>query len=279
MNIAFLGPRGTNSEEAALMMGAQDDDLRAYPGFPAIVSAITHDEVALGVLPVENSIEGPVTPALDLILANPDLSLVAEVVVPIQHMLIGVAGATLADLTEVRSHPQALAQSRAWLRSHAPHVTEQAALSTGGAVREVIAEGNPAHAAIGPRRAWELYGGELLAENLQENNANMTRFFAFGQEPVAPTGDDKTFIAFRTHKDIPGSLHAALAPLARAEVQLTNIITRPTRGWLGEYVFLLDLLGHKDDERIAAALDDMRAITQDVRVIGSCPRFPLETRA
>jgi prephenate dehydratase len=276
MSVAFLGPRGTNSEEAALQFGGPDADLKEFNGFSEVLSAVETGLAEYGVIPVENSIEGPVTNALDLIIHETSLMLCAEAVVPIRHVLVGKEGARLEDIRTVMSHPQALAQCRTFLDRFMPRAEPVAWMSTGGAVREVTAGDDPTRAAIGPARAQELYGGVVLAHDIQDSRSNMTRFMVMGQHDMEPTGDDKTSIEFKTDKNMPGSLHMSLGPFAKAEIQLTNIITRPTKGWLGEYIFLVDFEGHRKDPKIAAVLDEVRELVDELKVIGSCPRFPIE---
>ncbi len=275
-SVAFLGPRGTNSEEAALQFGGDDADLKEFSNFAAILSAVETGLAEYGVIPVENSIEGPVSTALDLLIHETSLKLFAEVVVPIRHVLVGAEGARLEDIRTVLSHPQALAQSGKFLSRFLPQAEPVAWMSTGGAVQEVAKGDDPTRAAIGPARAQELYGGTVLARDIQDSRSNMTRFMVMAHQDAEPTGDDKTFLAFKTHKDKPGSLHEALAPFAKAGLNLTNIITRPTKGWLGEYVFLLDFNGHRKDPGVAAVLEEARGIVEELKVIGSCPRFPIE---
>jgi prephenate dehydratase len=276
MSVAFLGPRGTNSEEAALQFGGEDAELKEFNGFAAVISAVETGLAEFGVIPVENSIEGPVTAALDLLIHETSLMLCAEVVVPIRHVLVGTEGARLEDIRTVMSHPQALAQCRKFMDQFMPQAEPVAWMSTGGAVQEVTRGDDPTRAAIGPPRAHDLYGGVLLARDIQDSRSNMTRFMVLGHRDAEPTGDDKTFIAFKTDKNTPGSLHHSLGPFAEAQIQLTNIITRPTKGWLNEYVFMLYFDGHRKDPKISAVLDEVRGIVDELKVIGSCPRFPIE---
>ena len=275
-SVAFLGPRGTNSEEAALQFGGENADLKEFSNFAAILSAVETGLADYGVIPVENSIEGPVSTALDLLIHETSLMLFAEVVVPIRHVLVGAEGARLEDVRTVLSHPQALAQSGKFLSRFLPQAESVAWMSTGGAVQEVAKGNDPARAAIGPARAQELYGGTVLARDIQDSRSNMTRFMVMAHHDAEPTGDDKTFVAYKTHKDQPGSLYKSLSPFAEAGLNLTNIITRPSKGWLGEYVFLLDFNGHRKNPKVAAVLDEARGIVEEMKVIGSCPRFPIE---
>lgn len=276
LTVAYLGPQGTNSEEAAIAFAGPDASLIERASFPELVKAVEAGDADTAVLPIENSIEGPVSASLDLLIHETDLRICAEVVVPIEHVLVSRPGVRLEDVTVVMSHPQALAQCRAWLAAHLPNAEQVAWLSTGGAVQEVAQGDNPTAAAIGPERAQRLYGGRVIARDIQDRKGNLTRFMAIARRDAQPTGDDKTFLAFRTDKDVPGSLHAVLTPFADGGIQLTNIITRPSKGWLGEYIFLLDFRGHRLDPDVASVLDEAGRIADDVKVFGSCPRFPIE---
>lgn len=276
MAVAYLGPRGTYSEEATIMFAGEDEELIACSGFPAVIAAVESGEARAGVLPVENSIEGPVSGSLDLLIHQTDLKLCHEVVVPIRHVLVAKEGVRLEEIRAVMSHPQALAQCRLFLERELPEAEQVATMSTGGAIETVATGDDRTVAAIGPRRSQELYGGAVIAVDIQDAKTNLTRFMAFSHEDAAPTGDDKTFIFLKTDRDVPGSLFRMLEPFARAEIQLTNVITRPTKGWLGEYVFLLDFRGHRKDPVVARVLDEVREVADEVKVIGSCSRFPVE---
>ena len=276
MITAFLGPFGTYSEQAAIEFAGSAAELLEMPNFADAVAAVEQGKADFAVIPVENSIEGPVSQSLDILIHDTDLKLFAEIVVPIQHVLVGLAGANLQQVTHVHSHPQALAQCSKWLRTHLPHAEQVAAMSTSGAVQTIAQGDDPSSVAIGPQRAQVMYGGDILARNIQDAANNRTRFMVLATEDAAPTGRDKTFIAMRLDKNLPGSLHKALGPFAAADVQLTNIITRPTKRELSEYVFLVDFEGHRREPHIAAVLEDMRAITQTLKVIGSCPQYDVK---
>jgi prephenate dehydratase len=276
MRTAFLGPRGTYSEQAALEFAGTGSEMIEVPNFAAAVTAVEQGRAEYAVVPVENSIEGPVSQSLDILIHDTDLKLFAEIVVPIQHVMVGVDTTDLAQVTHVHSHPQALAQCGKWLDANLPNAERVAAMSTSGAVESVVEAGDVTSVAIGPERAQVIYGGKVLARDIQDASNNRTRFMALARHDAGPTGKDKTFIVMRLDKNLPGSLHKALVPFAKANVQLTNIITRPTKDLLGEYYFLIDLEGHRTEPHISAALDEMRAITEQLKVIGSCPQYELK---
>ncbi len=201
----------------------------------------------------------------------------AEVVVPVRHFLVTAPGAKLTDVRVVTSKPEALGQCRRFLERCLPGADQVATLSTAAAVQETVASGDGHRAAIGTARAAELYGGAILAHDIQDVRANLTRFVALAREDAPPSGDDKTSLGFTVKANVPGVLHAVLGEFAAENLQLTKIESRPTKGWLGEYVFLLDLEGHRLDPPVARVLDRIREACAILKVFGSYPRFPLET--
>jgi prephenate dehydratase len=276
MATAFLGPRGTFSEEAALLR-AETDQLVAFSSFPALVSAVETGLADEAVLPIENSIEGAVSTTLDLLIHETALRISGELVLPVRHFLVTRPGVHLEDVQVVTSHPQALGQCRRFLERCLPGVEQVAALSTSGAVKDV-AEGDDDHrAGIGTARAAELYGGAILAHDIQDVHTNVTRFVVLAREDAPPTGNDKTSLAFRIRENVPGALHAILAEFAAENLQMTKIESRPSKGWLGDYVFLIDFEGHRQDERVAHVLDSIRDRCSILKIFGSYPRFPLES--
>jgi prephenate dehydratase len=276
MATAFLGPRGTFSEEAALLR-AETDQLVAFSSFPALVSAVETGLADEAVLPIENSIEGAVSTTLDLLIHETALRISGELALPVRHFLVTRTGVHLEDVQVVTSHPQALGQCRRFLERCLPGVEQVAALSTSGAVKDV-AEGDDDHrAGIGTARAAELYGGAILAHDIQDVHTNVTRFVVLAREDAPPTGNDKTSLAFRIRENVPGALHAILAEFAAENLQMTKIESRPSKGWLGDYVFLIDFEGHRQDERVAHVLDSIRDRCSILKIFGSYPRFPLES--
>jgi prephenate dehydratase len=276
MTTAFLGPRGTFSEDAALLR-TDSDKLVAFSSFPALVSAVETGLAGEAVLPIENSLEGAVSTTLDLLIHETTLRIAGELVLPVRHFLITAPGVKLEDVRIVTSHPQPFGQCRRFLDRCLPGVEQVAALSTAGAVQDVVSSGSTDRAAIGTARAAELYGGAILAHDIQDVHTNVTRFVVLTREDTPPTGDDKTSIAFRVLEDVPGALHTVLGELADETIQMTKIESRPSKGWLGDYIFLIDFLGHRQDDRVARMLDRIRARCSMLKVFGSYPRFPLES--
>jgi prephenate dehydratase len=194
-------------------------------------------------------------------------------VVPVRHHLAVVPGGTVQEIASVESHPQALGQCRRFLERCLPGVNQVAALSTAAAVADVVRQQNRSRAAIGTIRAAELYGAEIIAHDIQDNDSNVTRFFVLGYEDAPPTGADRTSICFTVKRNVPGAIHDVLTDLAVAGIQMTKIESRPTKEALGQYFFLIDVEGHRLDPIIASALAAIEAKTEQFKVFGSYPRF------
>jgi prephenate dehydratase len=279
MALAFLGPRGTFSEEAALGYSEReglDPDLVAFSSIPALTAAVETGLADMSILPIENSVEGSVSSTLDLLIHETPLRIRGEIVLPVRQFLVTVPGVQLDDVKVVTSHPQGLGQCRRFIERCLPHAEQVAALSTAGAVEEVAKSGDTTRAAIGPARAAELYGGSILAHDIQDNRANVTRFVVLAKEDAAVTGADKTSFAFTVKENVPGALHAILSVLADKGIQMTKIESRPTKAWLGAYVFLVDIDGHRADPEVAESLATIKQMSDVFQVFGSYPRFPLE---
>lgn len=269
--IGYLGPPGTWSEIAALLFARPDPTATLLPliSFPAVVSAVETGLADVGVLAVENSLEGAVGTTLDLLIHETDLQIVAEVVVPIRHMLLARPGTALADISVLRSHPQALAQCRRFIERVLPRVTTAAALSTTSAVEEMLDE--PHSAAISTARAAEIYPVGVLAHDIQDRQTNETRFILLAQHSPPPSGRDKTSIAFSVAQNTPGSLVKALQIFADSQINMARLESRPARERLGQYIFLCDLEGHRDQPHLADALSRIEAEAEWFKFFGSYP--------
>lgn len=277
MSVAFLGPRGTNSEEAAILYAGPDAEMVAFSSMPALTMAVETGLASVAILPIENSIEGPVSTTLDLLIYETGLKICAEVVVPIRPVLVTPSGATLAGIKTVLSHPQALGQSRKFLERFLPNANQVAWLSTAGAVEEVVTSDDLTRAAIGPARAQELYGGQILARDIQDIRSNLTRFVVLANEDAPPSGDDKTVMGVIVKQNTPGMLARVIEPFAREGIQLTKLETRPVKGRLWEYVFLIDFEGHRTDEPVKRVLSAVEEPAATMKIFGSFPRFPMES--
>ena len=267
--IAYLGPVGTYTEEAALSYDPQAD-LQPFPTIAAVGLAVSSGVTDEGVVPIENSLEGSVTYTLDLLISQTRLSICKEIVLPIEHYLMALPGTRAPDVQVVYSHPQALAQCRIFLERCFPQAQQTASLSTVAAVTDMQASNVPA-AAIAPRRAAELHQVEIIGQNIQDNPNNVTRFVVLAHEDHPPTGKDKTSICFSFDQDAPGVLYEALGEFASRRINLAKIESRPTKESLGQYIFLIDCQGHREDPLVHEALDALASRVSMLKVLGSYP--------
>ena len=272
MRLSYLGPRGTYTEAAALLYDATAE-LIPHPTVAGAVAAVREGAADAAICALENSIEGSVSIETTDLLLDPatGMRVCGEVVLPIQHMLIGAPGLDLTQATAVYSHPNALGQCRQHLARLAPKAKPVAALSTTAAIEAALAQ--PGTLAIGGERAAQIYDAHIYARNIGDEPGNATRFVALAREDHAPTGDDKTSLAFTTAHDRPGSLVEVLHRFASRGINLTRIESRPTRRQLGTYIFWVDIQGHRTDPDLAEALVEVQAITHWLVVLGSYPRW------
>jgi prephenate dehydratase len=274
--VAFLGPPGTFTEEALL----SQPDLAAAELVPVrmisdVILEVDQGRVEMGVVPIENAIEGSVTATLDTLAfeASEDVVIQREIVLPIDMHLCAPPGTSLADVTTVVSIPHATAQCREWLSRKLPGVEVQAANSTAEAARDVAEAAAPAtgvRAAIATSLAAKLYGLDILAADIEDHPDNETRFVVIGSGIPARTGHDKTTIVVFQSQDRPGSLLGILQEFAARAVNLTKLESRPTKRGLGDYCFFIDCEGHIDDELVADVLRNLAA-KHTVRFLGSYP--------
>jgi prephenate dehydratase len=268
--LAYLGPPGTFTEEAALLYDPSAQML-PFQSFAAVATAVGSGMADEGVMAIENSLGGSVIETLDILIHDTHLLIRHELVLPIEHYLLVRPGTQSEDVRAIFSHPQALAQCRRFLESCFPKAELVAALSTANAVEEMMSQDGSA--AISTRRAAELYGAHILAAKIQDQQENVTRFVVLGAADHPRTGKDKTSLAFGFADDRPGLLVSVLQEFSTRGINLSKVESRPTRARLGEYIFLVDLLGHRDDPPIREALDLVRQQASFVKVFGSYPRF------
>lgn len=271
MTIAYLGPPGTFSEEAAIAYGGAGAAYLPLASIPAVVTAVETGAASAGVLPIENVLEGSVNATLDLLIHETDLRIVGESVIPIRHYLAAREGVSLPQIKVLYAHPQSLGQCRRFVEHCLPGVATVASLSNSAAPAEAMADERPA-AAISTRRAAELNGARILAHDIQDRAGNVTRFIALSRESSPPTGDDKTSLCFGFAEDRAGILVDVLEELAREEINMTKLESRPSKEALGRYIFLVDINGHIADPAIARTLERIRARTGLFKVFGSYPR-------
>jgi prephenate dehydratase len=282
MKLGYFGPAGTFTH-AALLASPYSDGAEAVP-FPTERDTILAAEsgvVDAALVPIENSLEGGVNATLDTLALDAEgVRIVGESVLPVTHALIARPGVGLADVEAVVSHPQPLGQCRKWLGEHLPGRRAVAATSTAEAVR-LVSESAAPEAAIGTLAAASLYGCAVLAEGIEDEHGNATRFLwvaAAGTDPfgTAARGGGgaraKTSIVFHGAGDnSPGWLVRCLSELAFRGINLTRIESRPLKSSLGHYLFLVDLQGHEDDPQVAEAIERLHVHCEVVRVLGSYP--------
>ena len=271
--IAYLGPRGTFTEQALLSMTASADaDLRPYPTAAAVLDAVRSGEVESALVAIENSIEGGVTGTLDDLAAGEPLVIVDEVVIRVRFALVARPGTELGAVRRVAAHTVAAAQCRTWVADHLAGA-EIVPESSNAAGAQGVAAGSY-DAALAPAIAADVYGLEILASDVGDNDEAWTRFVLLARPSAtsAPTGADKTTLFLYMHEDHPGALLEILTEFAVRGVNLTRIESRPTRKALGDYFFSVDCEGHVADARVGEALMGLHRICAAVRFLGSYPR-------
>jgi len=270
--IAFQGEPGAYSEEALLLLHP-DARSQPYREFRDVAAAVLAERAELGLLPIENSVVGSIATNFDLI-AESGLAIVGEVVSAVHHCLLAVPGAGRASVRRVLSHPVALAQCERFLRSLSG-VEVVAFYDTAGAAAEVAGRKDPALAAVAGALAARRYGLAVLAERIEDEPHNQTRFLVVAREPAPPPPGvpAKTTLRLKLPHQ-PGTLARALAPFAEAGLNLTKLESRPDRTTPWEYLFYLDVEARASDPTMRAALDALAAQGAVVTLLGDYPRFP-----
>jgi chorismate mutase/prephenate dehydratase len=268
LRVAYLGPPGTFSHQAALRHFGHQAELAPCASIREVFAAVARGEAALGLVPVENTTEGIVTQTYDC-LASSELTLCGEVRLRIANHLLSKSGER-ARVRRVASHPQPFAQCRRWLEAELPGV-ERVEVSSTAAAAQLAAE-DDAVAAIASAAAAEAYGLRAVAHSIEDRRDNTTRFLVIGREAPSPGGNDLCSAVFTLRRDESGALWRLLEPFARCGVNLTSIQIRPIEGKPWEYHFFLDVEGHRGEPRVREALDAAAAMANSARVLGSFPR-------
>lgn len=270
---AYLGPRGTFTEEALLAFDASARTAAVpYPSIQATLDAVRAGDADRAVVPIESSVDGAVTATLDELATGPDLAIFAEVLLPVTFALLGREGTALDSVKSVGGHPQAQPQCRRWLAAHLPGVEWRPVSSNAEAAR-LTAEGQ-IDAALAGAFAADRYGLVVLAGEVNDVPDAVTRFVVVrrpGPVPV-PSGADRTSLVAFLREDHPGALMELLTEFAVRGINLTRIESRPTGDGLGKYCFSIDCEGHLDDARVGEALMGLRRVCADVTFLGSYPR-------
>jgi chorismate mutase/prephenate dehydratase len=270
LTIAYLGPEGTFTQAAALKHFGHSVKTLALDGIDAVFREVEAGTAAYGVVPVENSSEGVITHTLDMFQRSP-LGICGEVELRIHHHLLAM-DTDCSKFTCVLAHQQALAQCRGWLDTNLPHA-ERVAVSSNAEAARLVRE-RASDAAIAGETAAELYGLATIARNIEDQPDNTTRFLVIGNQHVLPSGVDKTSILVSVQNQ-PGALFELLQPIAQNDISMTRIESRPSRQGVWQYVFYIDMEGHRNDVSVAVALAELRKKAFIVRVLGSYPRAVL----
>ena len=266
LKIAFLGPEATFTHQAAIAKFGHSIDLVAKASIRDVFKEIENGRVDYGCVPIENTTEGAVNHTLDMFM-NSTIHICAEHNLQVNHNLL--SNSRLSEVKTVYSHSQAIAQCRKWLLEHLPNCDLVETASTANAAE--LAATQPGAAAIATKLASEMYNISMLAENIQDRSDNITRFMIIGNQKTIPTGDDKTSICISA-PDRVGALYECLLPFKEEKITMTMIESRPSkiRNW--EYFFFIDILGHREDEKVLRAFDKLQKICNVFRILGSYPR-------
>lgn len=270
LTIAYLGPAGTYSESAARKHFGAAPTLLPCPAIDDVFRTIEAGNAHYGVVPIENSTEGAIGRSLDLLLSSP-LQICGEINLPIHHKLMTRCGA-LANVTRVYSHAQSLAQCHEWLNRNLPLVAHVPVASNAEAAR--LAAGEAGAAAVAGDAAAELYALPILAANIEDDPNNTTRFVIVSEHDSGISGSDRTSLVCSA-QNRPGAVYQLLAPFADNGVSMSRLESRPARGFGGsrwEYVFYIDIEGHRSEPAVARALEELRRRAGFVKELGSYPK-------
>jgi prephenate dehydratase len=271
--VGFFGPFGTFTQQALKTLndlaGAEHLPYRTVPD---VLDAVESGDVDFGLVPIENSIEGIVNFTQDALAFDHDLLIIREVVIDIEHCLLARPGVSLDDVVQVHSIPVATAQCHRYLRERLPDAEVLAANSTADAAR-TVSEDTSASAALAPRVAADMYGLQVIAENIADHEGNQTRFVLVARDGVPePTGHDRTALVIYQRADEPGSLVSILQEFTARRINLSNLTSRPTKaGGLGDYCFIVYAESHVADELLADTMRALHAKQGGVKFLGSYP--------
>lgn len=268
--VAYLGPAGTFSEQAAVQFFGSSIEHVPCVNFDEVFHAATSGEADFGVVPVENNTEGVVTRSLDLFLNSP-LHIVGEISLLVRHHLLRRAD-SIDGIEAVYAHPQALAQCQGWLTTHLPQAERRAAASNAEGAR--LASTNPAWAGIASERAASEFGLHVVRHAIQDDAFNRTRFavICLPQTLSAPEASGRDCVSLIVSvPNRPGAVHDILVPLKQHGVSMTRFESRPARSGQWEYYFYIDVQGHPSQPHVAAALKDLQALCAFYKVLGTYP--------
>jgi chorismate mutase/prephenate dehydratase len=270
LDIAYLGPEGTFTQSAALKHFGHSVNTTAFTSIDQVFREVESGASNYGVVPIENSIEGVVNHTLDM-LNDSTLKICGEVELRIHHHLLSKSD-SLDGVTKICAHQQALAQCRAWLDLNIVNAERIAVSSNAEGARIAAEEENTA--AIASEAAAELYNLNILANNIEDEPDNTTRFLVIGKATCSPSGKDKTSLIFSA-KNKPGALHKLLSCFAENNISMTRIESRPSRREMWAYVFFADIEGHAEDEVVKKALSELEESAAMLKLLGSYPKAVL----
>ncbi len=266
ITVAYLGPQGTFSEEAAIRQFGSQSQLQACASIDDVFRQVEAGAVHYGVVPIENSTEGTITRTHDLLLATP-LKICGEVLLAVHQCLMNKSGKA-TGIKKVLSHSQSLAQCHEWLNQHYATARQVPVVSNAEAAR--MAAKDATAAAIASKTAAAVYGLKIIATNIEDEPQNTTRFLVIAAHDAGPSGQDKTSLVLST-RNVPGAIHSLLSPLAAHGVSMTRLESRPARTGRWEYVFYVDLEGHQRDANVAQALRELAEKAAFLKNLGSYP--------
>jgi prephenate dehydratase len=272
--IGYFGPAGTFTEQALLTQAdLATCELIPFRTVPDVLDAVDRNEVDLGFVPIENSIEGTVNFTQDALVFDHDLLIQREVVLDIEHCIVAKKGVKLGNIATLLSIPVATAQCHAYIRQNLGNAEVRAANSTAEAARLVSEDTSNTVGAVAPRNAADIYGLDVVASNIADHEGNQTRFVLVGKNTIpASTGHDRTALVVFQRADEPGSLISILQEFAARRINLSQLLSRPTkRGGLGDYCFIIYCDGHIKDELVADTLRDLHTKQGAVKFLGSYP--------
>ena len=269
---AYLGPSGTFTEAALLGITSPLDQLVPSSNVTAALEAVRSGNADFALVPIENSVEGVVARTLDELATGGALEIIAETTIQVSFALMTLPGKLAGSITRIATHPHAESQCRSYIAREFPSAQIVATPSTAAAAEGLI-EGNW-DGAIAARIAADKYGLTVIAENIGDNDAAVTRFVLVRTPAAvpAPTGNDRTSLVAYIGMDHAGALLEILTEFAKNAVNLSFIQSRPTGRELGHYHFIIDVEGHQSDEAVERSINGLRSICEDIRVLGSYPR-------
>ena len=267
--VVYQGEPGAYSEAALLEYFENNVSAAGKGSFEAVFEAVEDGSCTYGFIPIENSLAGSIHRNYDLLREHP-LFIIGETTLRIRHCLIAMPGVEMGQIRTINSHLQALEQCRGYLNRW-QGIQIEPVYDTAGAVKQLSTRRDQTTAAIASRRAAELYGMNILAEGIEDNPANFTRFLVLATRPVDPGDDAKTSIVVALHNQ-PGSLFKGLSVFALRNIDLTKLESRPMIGQPGQYLFYIDFAGSIHEERVMHALNNLEEYATMMRVLGSYPR-------